>query len=265
MNKKNFRQIILWAGVAIVVIGGLLFLFQSKTKEHLDNYSQKIPREIVKKSSLKVTKIKNIGMNLDYYDPTTKTAGDFKFFPIKSKYYDRLFYDFGYVTPAENTANKIRAVNPHPSFILPLGTPVLATIDGVVIDVPKLYSNDYSVQMSEDGERSGLVFEVEHVKNPIVKVGDRVKAGQPIAEVTDFGSHNYPGYGSFDLAVFRTSSDGQPEHLCPFIYLDSAVKKEILKKIEALYVSWEKYVGDDIYKENSYSMPGCLTVDPIAG
>jgi biotin carboxyl carrier protein len=210
-------------------------------------------------------RIKNIGVNLDYYNPTTGRAGDFEFFKIKPPY-DRLLTDFGHIIPAKDTAEKIDKVNPHPSLILPLGTKVRALIDGMVVDVPKLYSNDYSIQMSKDGTKNDLVFELEHVKNVLVKAGDRVTAGQLVAEVTDFGNHNYPGYGSMDIAVLTTKKDGQPQHLCPFLYLDDSIKEEIFKKIRAFYTAWEQYVGNDkLYNENAYKVPGCINTDPVDG
>jgi len=205
--------------------------------------------------------IKNIGFNLDLYDPATQRAGDIQFFKIKMPY-DRLFYDYGHV---ETIVGQGKA-NLHPTFILPLGTPVRAMISGVVVGVPKLYSGDYSVQMTVDGQMDGLIFELEHVKKPIVKVGDKVTPGQVVAEVTDFGGHNYPGYGSVDIAVFHAGEGGQPEHLCPFLYLDASIKDEVGQKIQALYKSWEEYMGKDmLYDEANHKIPGCIITDPIEG
>jgi hypothetical protein len=196
--------------------------------------------------------------------PATNKAGDIKFAKFKAPY-DRILTDFGFKTAAENNANRQEGVNVHPTLLLPLGTKVLATIDGIIVDVPKLYSNDYSVQITTDGKKDGMIFELEHVKSPVVKAGDRVIAGQPVAEVTDFSSVHHPGYGYFDFAVFQVNATG-PQHLCPFLYLDNSIKNEVFAKIRALYVSWEKFIGDDkMYDENAYTVPGCISTDPIDG
>lgn len=77
---------------------------------------------------------------------------------------------------------------------MPRGTKVRALIDGFVIDVPKLYSGDYSVIVSPSIE-SRWMFETEHVDNPIVKVGDFVKAGQVVAEASSAKMGNDKDWG----------------------------------------------------------------------
>lgn len=265
---------IIYFVLGIIVASGFFLLFkfskqdelikrESPAGEVIEGIVQKIndDKKVDVSANESTALIKNIGFNLDYYDPATQRAGDIQFFKIKMPY-DRLFYDYGHI---ETIVGEGEA-NLHPTFILPLGTPVRALIDGVVVDVPKLYSGDYSVQMTADGEMSGLIFELEHVKKPIVKAGDKVTAGQVVAEVTDFGGHNYPGYGSVDVAVFHSGKGDQPEHLCPFLYLDPAIKDEVGKKIQALYKSWEEYMGKDkLYDEANHKIPGCIITDPIKG
>lgn len=249
---KWFRWILL---VIIIISIGLIIIFVIR---HLKNKNNSSNKNITNENI-----IKNIGFNLDYYNPTTNKAGDIEFFNSPDQL---IFMDFGYRIPAEKTANKQESVEAHPSIILPLGTKVLSPIDGIVVAVPTLYSNDRSIQITPTGKMEGLIFELEHVKNPLVKEGDKVSAGQPVAEVTDFSSQNHPGYGYFDLAVFRTKSNGEPEHLCPFLYLSDNMKEETYAKIRALYTAWEEYIKDNnIYDNNNYTVPGCISIDSIAG
>ncbi len=264
---------IIYFVLGVIVASGFFVLFQVSKKDNLRKEelpTEKLVERVIQEigggqkddasGNKSETLIKNIGFNLDYYNPATKRAGDVQFFKIKMPY-DRLFYDYGHI---ETIVGEGEA-NLHPTFILPLGTPVRALIDGVVVGVPKLYSNDYSVQMTADGTMNGLIFEMEHVKNPIVKAGDKVTAGQIVAEVTDFGGHNYPGYGSVDIAVFHDGGSG-PEHLCPFLYLDPSIKDEVSQKVQALYKSWEEYMGKDkLYDEANHKIPGCIITDPIKG
>lgn len=255
---KWFKWVLLV--LIIIVIGIVIFFLIKGSKGDVisDVNNEKSPR-----ANNKI--IKSIGFNLDYYNSETNKAGDIEFKKFDPPY-DFMLTNFGQTMLAQYSADNTEEKNAHPSFILPMGTKLLSPIDGTVVSVTKLYSNDHSVQITPNGKMDSLIFEMEHVKDPIVKVGDKVKAGQPVAEVTDFTSQYHPGYGYFDLAVFRSNSKGEPEHLCPFLYLDESVKDEVYAKIRALYTSWEEYTGDkNTYEEDKYPVPGCTITDPIAG
>lgn len=204
-------------------------------------------------------KIKHLGVNLDYYDPATNKAGDFEFTKEKMSF-NRLFFEFGYVVPANSAGPEKR--NPQPTFILPLGSKVYSLVDGTVSDVPTLYSGDYSVMVQAEG--SDLVFETEHVINVVVKKGDKVKAGQVVAEVSDYDAHNYAGMGLVEIGILKGGNP--PSHICPFDYLDDSIKKDTFDKLNALMKSWEEYLGDtSIHDEASAVVPGCLSRDPVEG
>src|SRR3990167_2404096 len=163
--------------------------------------------------------LKGIGVTLAEYDPATNKAGDFVFTKQKLQF-DRIWMDYGFSIPASSAGAAKR--NPQPTFILPLGTKVRALVDGIVVDVPKLYSGDYSVMVAPD-MKSRWRYETEHVINPTVKIGDRVAAGQVIAEVSDYDSRNTPGFGLVEIGILKGGSP--PQHLCPFQYLDPSIKR----------------------------------------
>lgn len=205
-------------------------------------------------------KLKSIGINLDHYKASTGMAGDLKFTKNKLEF-NRLWMDYGFVIPANQTAGGQDKANPQPTFILPAGTKVLALVDGVVVDIPKLYSDDYSVMVAPD-KGSQWRYETEHVINPLVKVGDKVKAGQPVAEVSP---HNTApaGYGIVEIGILKGGNP--PQHICPFAYLDSSVKDDIVNKMISFYKSWEEYKGDSSLYDENLKTPGCITLDPIEG
>lgn len=206
-------------------------------------------------------KLKSIGVNLDYYDPKTNKAGDFVFTKAKLQF-NSLFMGFGFFIPASSASTDKK--NPQPTFILPLGTPVRSLVDGVVAKIPTVWSGDYSIQITKSGKLERWVYEIEHVLNPKVKVGDRVTAGQVIAEVSDFDKGAPPGFGAVEIGILHGGGEGMPEHVCPFAYLDESIKQETFDKFNALFKSWEDYFGDQtLYDETS--VPGCLTLDPIEG
>jgi biotin carboxyl carrier protein len=240
--------------VVLVVIGGVGFFVLNKNKDN--EVSSSNSAAIASKSE---AKIKHLGVNLEAYDPATNKAGDFEFTKEKMTF-DMLFFEYGFEVPASSAGPAKK--NPQPTFILPLGTKVYSLVDGEVFDVPKLYSNDYSVMVQ--GEGGDLIFETEHVINVKVKKGDKVKAGDVIAEVSDYDAKNYAGMGLVEIGVLKGGNP--PSHLCVFDYLDDSIKDETFKKITALQKSWEEYRGDStIYDESKAVIPGCLTRDPIEG
>lgn len=204
--------------------------------------------------------LKNIGVKLDTYNAKTNRAGDFRFTKTKLSQ-GRVFMDFGHTIPASPGRSAKR--NPQPTFIVPLGTKVTSLVDGVVVGVPKVWSGDYSIHVAVS-KNSNYIYETEHVIKPRVKVGDTVKAGQIIAEVSNFDTKNTPGFGAVEIGILVGGNP--PRHLCPFAYLDPSVKADIHKKILGLYTSWEKYIGNPkLYNEKGYKVPGCQTLSPING
>ena len=168
-------------------------------------------------------------------------------------------YGFYIATGNDNPAK----YNPQPTFILPMGTPVRSLVDGVVANMPTLWSGDISIQVTVSGKMEKWVYETEHVRNPTVKVGDKVTAGQIIAEVSNFDKGVPEGYGAVEIGILKGGNP--PEHVCPFAYLDESIKAETLQKIKDFFKSWEDYVRDTTLYDESMPIPGCLNLDPIGG
>lgn len=210
-------------------------------------------------------KIKGLGINLDYYDPKTNTAGDIKFTDHKFSY-RQPFDVYGHFKTGLGPNEPVDR-NPQPSFFVPRGTKVRALIDGFVIEVAKLYSGDYSVIIAPSMD-SRWRFETEHVDNPIVKPGDFVKAGQVVAQASSANMGSDTQWGWFEIGIGKGSQNttDRPQHLCPFKYLDDSIKEETLKKLKALMLSWEEYRKDpNAYDENATPIPGCLVLDTLDG
>src|SRR3989344_4678738 len=231
-------------GLVILVLGaiGAFFVFgqnssQLKIEITSDNKSSQNENE-------PPLKLKSIGVNFE----------DFKFTKEKLQF-NRLFMGYGFVIPA-SPDNPTKS-NPQPTFILPLGTPVRSLVDGIVVAMPTLWSGDISIQVTENGKMERWIYETEHVINPKVKVGDKVSAGQIIAEVGSFGGGDPPGFGAVEIGILK---GGQvPEHVCPFAYLDDSIKEETFKKMNDLFKSWEEYIGDQTLYNELDKISGCLT------
>lgn len=260
MLQKGFSTILVIVLVVLTLSGTAFFLFrpgsrsqESRVPSQTEFRNNESP-QIYQNSDEPPLKIKNIGINFE----------DFQFTKEKLQF-NRLFMGFGFVIPANETSSGQAKANPQPTFILPLGTPVRSLVDGVVADMPTLWSGDLSIQVTKSGKLERWVYEVEHVINPKVKVGDLVSAGQVIAEVSNFDKGAPEGFGAVEIGILHGGGEGPPEHVCPFAYLDDSIKMETYAKMKNLFKSWEEYTGDQSLYDESLPVPGCLTLDPIEG
>ena len=206
--------------------------------------------------------IKSIGFEIGEMDPVSGRAGDVLLVGVEPAL-GKIIYDYGEVIT--NTSSGEPTVNLQVTFYLPLGTKVRSLIDGVVVDIPVLWSGDNSViVVPEGGEGLARRWETEHVINPIVKVGDHVVAGQVLAEVSNYDSHNSPALGIVEIGLLEGGNP--PRHLCPFLYLDPSEKAQIESWVVDLRTAWEQTQGDSsLYDESAYVTPGCKISDPIEG
>lgn len=259
-NQKGFAHIGLVLVLIVLIAIGLVGYKVFNSQKHKNNQQSTSGSSAANVSAPNNDIImKSIGFNLDYYNETTNRAGDMEFTKVPLMF-DQIWGDFGQQDP--RTPNDPTKRNPQPVYILPLGTKVQSLIDGTVTKVETLYSGDTTIWVSPNQD-SQLNFETEHVSHPLVKVGDKVKSGQIIAQVSEYDAKNHPGFGSVEIGVLGQSGS-QPVHSCPYQYLDASVKDDILKKITSLHAAWEKYLNKDIYGD-TYALPGCVTTDPVNG
>lgn len=265
MNKQSAKNEQGFGVVGILVVIIVIFVvgfagykvFQHKNTVTQTNQNNNENRSNDNQTKNNAVVMKSIGFNLDYYNETTNSAGDLKFTKLPL-FNDQIMGDFGQQDP--RSPNDPSKRNPQPTFILPLGTKVLSLIDGTVTKVETLYSGDTTIWVSPYTD-SPLNFETEHVNKVTVKVGDPVKSGQPIAEVSDYDTKAHAGFGIVEIGVLGQNGN-RPSHSCPFQYLDQSVKDETLKKITSLHTSWNKYLGKTVYS-SSYAIPGCITTEPV--
>jgi biotin carboxyl carrier protein len=252
LNQSGFAHfIVIIVVVAVIAAAGLVVLKQSQHK----NITYTNENAVATAQASKV-KIKNLPINIDKYSPATGMAGDIKFpteaFSQGSP--DMVFMGYGFVVPGANNSQGRDKANPQPTFLAPAGTKVHALIDGKVVEIPSLYSKDFSI--ITQGKGSDLVFETEHVMNVKVKVGDQVKAGDVIAEVSTYDARNTAGLGVVEMGVLQTGNP--PAHLCTFDFLDDSIKASTLQKITQLEGDWETFRGNNsLYGQEPVA--GCLT------
>lgn len=260
MKKLNHKGFSVFEALLIVVviaaIGAIGWYSYNRMQDNSDSSSAK------SKTIESSDKIKHIGITLGEYDQATQTFGDVVFtkLDVDGGSLDSIFQEYGRLGGAGTPGGQRR--NPQPTFVVKPGTKVHALVDGKVVNVPKLYSNDYSVHVQPEG--SDLIFETEHVQNVKVKVGNTVKAGDVVAEASNYDSRNLNGLSLVEIGVLIPGNP--PKHACTFDYLDDSIKSETLEQITALENAWEKYMGNfNLYQQEAEPVPGCITRDQIEG
>lgn len=175
-------------------------------------------------------------------------------------------------------------VDPQMTFFVPIGTQVHAITSGEVCAVTKLntgYSDDYSIGLgvvvdgqpacvqTPDGRGFGRVatWEHEHVMDPLVKVGDVVKAGQPIAVASYYTKDNWlytSGYALYEIGILASSPDGRPMHVCPALYLKPEMKQRMLDQLATAARAFEANTETTHYTAKTLET-GCVSEKPAYG
>lgn len=185
---------------------------------------------------------------------------------MRPLFLNRVFTEFGFVIPATATSTGNEKANPQPTYLAPMGTKVRSAVDGVVDRIADLWSTgtlgDVSVMVKPDGlaGRCYVVVEFEHVTNPTVRVGDRVAAGQVIAEVGPLNSQGSRGLGLVEFGILTGAGDGRPLHVCPYAYFDPAVRTSQIEALGRFLADWESFAGDStLYDEATWvgGITGC--------
>ncbi|MBU1975237.1 MAG: M23 family metallopeptidase [Nanoarchaeota archaeon] len=185
----------------------------------------------------------DIGINIEPLDSRTKKAGDLDFRAIS--YSDKMFLEFG---GDEGDGS----LNPHPMFVLPLGTEIHAVSDGLVNWIKPLGDDDYDMCIYRS-ENDPWCVSYEHIADVRVKEGDKVKVGDVLGKVGRI--NDFTNFGKFDLKVWHGGATILNH--CPYDLLHESVREERLAEISNLVMEWEDYIHKDVYNEDDWLVPGC--------
>jgi hypothetical protein len=159
---------------------------------------------------------------------------------------------------------------PQIAIIAPLGTPVISMVDGTVCGLSKVWSNDYSVQVAPIGTPcmignwATVLFEHEHLINPTVNVGDKVKAGQQIGTVSDYNPYwKAKGFGMIEIGVFFVKKGSNKSwHACLGNYLAPTKRDSMLAVLTSVQMAWMAELSDPtLYDLGAQNPVVCLTND----
>lgn len=199
--------------------------------------------------------LKNLGVNIDAWNKQTNLAGDLIFskkllFDDGRVSNDKVFIDFGH--KEKYRPNDIGSIEYW--FFVPLKTKVRAPVDGKVQVVFFNYTQDWGVNFMQEG--SSWIVSFEHVVNVVVKDNDMVKAGDFIGEAAPRRTFN----NEIAMVEFVVWESGQQivKH-CPYFFLDDSLKSSYKVKLEKVASDWEEFIGKDVYQQEKWVAPGCLT------
>jgi len=137
------------------------------------------------------------------------------------------------------------------------------TFSGTVSYIHTLWNDDYTVMIR--GNQGGWIWEVEHVINVEVRVGERVEAGQQVATASDFAETEHgKGFGVVELGLLEGGL--VPIHHCPLLCIDQTALPSITDDLEAIrqenlqHLDRQGYVLDPV---NDPYGQACWTHDPI--
>lgn len=216
--------------------------------------------------------MQNWGLALAPYDAATGRAGVMQIAGVTPPTFGNPTDDALYRNIMGVYGEEVRgALEPQIVFNAPLGTPVISMVDGTVCDLPKLYSNDYSVRVAPtgtacSGSAAAILFEHEHLINPTVQVGSKVTAGQQLGVVSDYNPNwKAKGMGVLDVGVFFSKKGStQPWHACPSNFLAPAKKDALLATLASIQNAWIAQRGDpSLYNLAAQNPVGCLTASDI--
>lgn len=222
-------------------------------------------------SSAQIPKvIQNWALDLAPFDPATGRAGVMQITGVQPPTFanpeDTAMYSHIVGLYGESIKGGIQ--EPQMGFYAPLGTPVISMLDGTVCSRPQLYSGDFSVRVAppgvacKDGAASILV-EHEHLLNPTVNVGAKVKAGQQLGVVSDYNPNwKAKGMGVIETGVFfiKSSDTSRPWHACLANFLAPAKSAALQATLSSIETAWNAERADpSLYNVAAQNPVGCLT------
>ena len=197
--------------------------------------------------------------------------------PVKTVLMQSLPVDVSAVLSAGPIANPLRTFvgfgmpdlydpdkrSPQWIFTVLLGTPALSPVSGTVFDIHTVWNGDYTVMIQ--GDQGGWIWEVEHVINVEVRVGERVEAGQQVATASDYAETEHgKGFGVVELGLLEGGR--VPIHHCPILYADQTALLSITADLEAIRQENLQRLDNQGYVLDPVNDPygqACWTHDPI--
>jgi len=174
-RMKNFALVVF----ALLLIPSSLFFFSKKEKTNIVKGIQPpSPQEMMTMKNLLLEENEMaVAKNIDFHDPPSikPLEGDFKVHSGFGKRFHPIF--------------KKRQFHSGIDFRAPIGTPILATANGEVLEAGKKGNHGIRILLQHDDEFKTMYSHLSELK---VKVGDEIKIGDIIGLVGSTGASTGP-------------------------------------------------------------------------
>jgi len=146
----------------------------------------------------------------------------------------------------------------HPEFYMPMGAGVFAVSNAKVKAVLELNGGSDMLILVTPDDATQWTIGYEHVSNVSVSVGDQIRTGDLLAELSPESSQFFQGFGKTTIMVFIDSNSADPNlAYCPFLLLDASVKQSIYDELTTHIQQWEANIGMDTFDEEAWFSTGC--------
>ncbi len=227
-----------------------------KATDQIENMTQKTT-SVTEKQPTKIGDtpiLKGLGVEIGTWDKGKGSAGDFlfsRYVLFEDSYIknDKVLFEFGATGHLKGSENR----NIEYWFFLKPETKIKAPVGGKVRLSFIEHTKDWAVNIQQDG--SDYIVSFEHLLNLEVEDGSLVEVGDVLGEAVPWSANN--GVGFTELAVWK----GGREIIkyCPFSFLDESLKPVYEEKLNRLASDWEEFIGKDVYRQEDWIDPGCLT------
>lgn len=210
--------------------------------------------------------IKHLTIDIDRYNAETGLAGVLDFHTRNTTgRTEKLFIEFGGMNSWGHDPIQLGTTHEW-NFALTSGTKVYSPIDGVIVWTgydPNW--NDYELGI-RPSENSSWAFVIDHISNIQVTDGQKIKAGDWIANA---------GNGTYELTLMQDKGPDADTVYCPVPYFSPELKDSFKNKISFLISDYEKYLNDNsipissgdgvtdpsnLYNDSAMLEPGCLVL-----
>jgi len=191
--------------------------------------------------------LKNLSVTFAPYAPASGRAGDFIF----DARYQKVFYEFGVKVAAVGGGTKVLAEF---TYNVDSKTVVRAPAAGYITGVHDQEGRDYEIWIQPQPENAIWMLVIDHISNPLVKVGQAVQAGDPLGN---------PGPWDANLGRVEIMLVNQQEkaYYAPFAQFDPALSEPYQNQVWQLMREWEHFKGDTtLYDQTTMKKyyAGCL-------
>ena len=130
-------------------------------------------------------------------------------------------------------------LSPTYEYYLRAGARISSPLDGVVDQIEyQPQDGDYYIWI-KPSPRSAWIVEIDHLKDPAVQSGDKVKAGDYLGTAGNW----YPNSGVGRTELMLVKRGAIQHYYCPYLYMSEALQRDFRRQAAKVYDEWRQQHG----------------------